>query len=572
MKHTHRFQLLVTEKYLLLPILDKADESVISILDSQGNTFRKFNARITEKPPLYYIKLDISTLLHTTIDIQIDTDNLSNSPASLLKQVATYDRPYTEIYRPTYHYSAPEGWINDPNGLYYNEGVYHMYYQHNPYGNRWGNMSWGHATSENMVDWTTQPLAIEPNHLGDIYSGSIVIDKQNVAGFGEGTVIALYTAAGLQQTQCLAYSTDNGNTFTNYTHNPILENLSSTDFRDPKVFWHEETGKWIMVLATSPTITFYSSTNLKDWTLISEFGTGIGSHKGVWECPDLFKLPYGKTYRWVLLVSINAGGPNKGSATQYFIGDFDGIAFTPEPLPYPLWLDYGKDCYAGVTWHNGPKDKPIYIAWMSNWQYANKLPTKNFKNVMTLVRVLDIGTNGEHMILKSYPIKDVKKKREKKVEFQTQLLDKSLYIQYLLDDNQGAYEIILEFDIVDHKTSKILLNLSNTLGEQLTYILNLNKGKLTLDRSTSGDTSFSKKFSKHKVIAPLQVEKKYKLKLYIDKCSSELFINKGKTTMSNLIFPTEPYNTLDLTVEDGRIDISKFRIHSLLTSEHLDDQ
>lgn len=566
-KDIQRFQLDVTERYLLFPINDKKDENTIVIYDIQGNVFLSFNARLTDKAPVYYIKIDISALLQTTIDIEINTDKPLEPFTDLLKQVESYEHPDAELHRPIYHYSSLEGWINDPVGLFFNKGVYHLYYQHNPYGTKWGNMSWGHATSDNMIDWATQPIALKPHDLGDIYSGSIVIDNQNCAGFGENAVIALYTAAADTQTQCLAYSTDDGHTFTNYAHNPILINEDKTDFRDPKVFWHEETNKWIMALATSPSITFYSSTNLKEWTLLSEFGVGIGSHKGVWECPDLFRLPYGKTHRWILLVSVNAGGPNKGSATQYFIGDFDGVTFTPETLPYPLWLDYGKDCYAGVTWHNNPKDKPVYIAWMSNWQYANILPTKTFKNVMTLPRTLDIGTNGEHMTLKSYPIRELKKKREHQEEFPTQLVDKSVHIEYMLDDNQGVYEIILEFDIVDIKTSKVHFSLCNTVGESLKYTLNLNKGKLVLDRSTTGNNSFSKKFSKHKIIAPLQVEKKYKLKLYVDKCSAELFINKGKTAMTNLIFPTEPYNTLDLTVEDGRIDISKFRIYSFHEEE-----
>lgn len=566
-KDTQSFQLDVTEKYLLFPINDKKDKNTTTILDNQGNLFLTFNARITDKPPKYYIKIDVHTLIDTSIEIEISTSKPLLPFAEFIKQAEYYEHPDIELHRPTYHYSSPEGWINDPVGLFYNKGIYHLYYQHNPYGMKWGNMSWGHATSENLIDWTTQPLALVPNELGAIYSGSIVIDSQNCAGFGENAIIALYTAAADTQTQCLAYSTDDGYTFTNYEHNPILINEDKTDFRDPKVFWHTETNKWIMSLATSPTISFYSSTDLKEWTLLSEFGSGIGSHKGVWECPDLFKLPYGKTHRWVLLVSINAGGPNKGSATQYFIGNFDGTTFTAETLPYPLWLDYGKDCYAGTTWHNNPKDKPLYIAWMSNWQYANILPTKTFKNAMTLPRTLDIGNNGEHMIVKSYPIRELKKKRERIEEFPTQLVDKAVDIEYLLDDNQGVYELILDFDIVDLNTSKIRVSLQNTVGESLQYTFNLNKGKLVIDRSTTGEHSFSKKFCKHKITAPLQIEKKYKLKLYIDKCSAELFINKGKTAMTNLIFPTEPYNTLNITVEDGRIDITKFRIYSFHEEE-----
>ncbi|MCC9042216.1 glycoside hydrolase family 32 protein [Myroides sp. M-43] len=567
MKHTVSFQVAIIDNYLLFPIHDKSEESTITILDEEGNLFKTFHIRIAERPPLYYLKIDVSAFINTSLELEFNSRKLLDITPSHIKQTGDYQHQDIELHRPTYHYNSSEGWIDNPVGLFYNTGIYHLYYQHNPYGTKWGNLSWGHATSNNMVDWTTQSLALRPNNLGEIYSGSTIIDKQNCAGFGENAIIAFYTASADTQTQCIAFSTDNGHTFSNYEHNPILTNTTNTDFKDPKVFWHEETNKWIMALATFQSVLFYSSTNLKEWLLLSEFGMGIGSHKGLWECPDLFKLPYGKTYKWVLFVSVTAGGHNKGSAVQYFIGNFDGVTFTPETLPYPLWLDYGKDCYAGTTWHNSPKDKPVYIAWMSNWQYANILPTKIFKNAMTLPRTLDIGNNGEHMIVKSYPIRELKSRREKKQEFQTQLIDKSLHIQYLLDDNQGAYEIILEFDIVESKTSEIHLTLSNTINEKITYTLNLDKGKLTLDRTDSGEISFSKKFTKHKITAPLQREKKYKIKLYVDKCSSELFINKGKTAMTNLIFPNEPYNTLDLEIEQGRIDITKFRIYSFQKEE-----
>ncbi|KUF44922.1 hypothetical protein AV926_08215 [Myroides marinus] len=566
MKHTHRFQVSVTDKYLLFPYHDKSDESQISILDNKGNVIRQFHTRITDKPPLYYIKFDSAELLHTTVVLSIVTDLPLNSVTDIIKQSSDPDPTTLDDFRPVYHFTAPTGWLSSPNGLFYKKGNYHLYYQHNAYGNKYENIISTHAVSDNMIDWHTKNTPTYIGNINETHNKSIVIDKENIAGFGKNAILAFYTSCMSPYSIHLAYSSNKGKTFTSYTNNPILAYNTDQEINDPKVFWHDASKSWIMVISTSPTISIYNSSNLKDWNKLSDFGVGISSNKGTWHSPDLFELPYGKTTKWVLLLNTKTGAPNGGSGTQYFIGEFDGKTFTADNISTALWLDYGKDHTSSMIWHNTPKDKVTYIAWMSNWEYTKNLPSKAFKNAMTIPRNLELGTNGEQIVLKSYPVKELKKIREEVSEFQTQLLDKSLNIQYFLDDNQGAYEIILEFDIVDTKTQRVKFSLLNTEGERLQYTLDLTKGLLLVDRSESGDCSFSKRFSKKLITAPLQVEKKYKFKLYVDKCSAELFLNKGKTVMTNLIFPSEPYNSLQLSVEEGRIDITKFRVHSLHNS------
>lgn len=563
MKQTILIPLQITQSTLLLPIDDCLQENKIELIDINNEVILAFNAKLTTSKPHYYTPIDVTKYIGQQITIKVQDTLLQDTLAQNITQDKSYNYLHNEEHRPIYHFSSPFGWINDPNGLFYDKGKFHLYFQYNPYGVKWGNMSWGHASSSNLIHWKNHQTALLPNELGDIFSGSIVIDKQNTAGFGENAICAFYTSATDKQVQSLAYSTDNGMTFTNYEHNPILVDENYKDFRDPKLFWHQETNKWIMSLATGQTITFYGSTNLKEWSRLSEFGQGIGNHDGVWECPDLFQVANNKDSKWVLFVSINPGGPNGGNATQYFIGEFDGITFTPDDIPYPLWIDYGRDNYAGVTWHNNPRKKPKYIGWMSNWDYANDIPTKHFKNAMTLPRTIELANNGKHFYLKNYPVKEVKELRVEKVDISTQLLQKSLNINNFLEDNNGAYEILIDFAIVENSTSKVVLTLSNHESEKLTFSLNLHKETLTVDRSESGNISFSDKFANTKIIAPLVKEQKYQLKLFIDKASAELFVNKGKLAITNTIFPSEPYNNIHLEVEKGAIDITKFNIYNL---------
>ena len=323
-----------------------------------------------------------------------------------------------EMYRPQIHFSPQAHWMNDPNGMVYYKGVYHLFFQYYPDSTVWGPMHWGHATSTDLIHWLEQPIALYPDSIGLIFSGSVVVDKNNTSGFGKkGQVplVAIFTHHNMGgekqmrndfQNQSIAYSLDEGKTWIKYTGNPVLKNPGIRDFRDPKVMWYEPQKKWVMTLATKDRVTFYSSPNLKDWTKETEFGETLGAHGGVWECPDLFSLndDYGKKV-WVLTVSINPGGPNKGSATQYFLGDFDGNKFTPISTA-TRWIDYGTDDYAGVTWSNTGNRK-IFLGWMSNWQYATVVPTIKWRSATTFPRDLKLKYVGKEMFLASLPISEL---------------------------------------------------------------------------------------------------------------------------------------------------------------------
>src|SRR2546421_4306358 len=322
-----------------------------------------------------------------------------------------------EMFRPRVHFTPSAHWINDPNGMVYYKGIYHLFFQYHPYSSVWGPMHWGHATSTDMIHWKREPIAIYPDKLGTIFSGSAILDVNNTSGFGQNgkpPLVAIFTQhdadgekAGRNdfQNQSIAFSIDHGKTWTKYAGNPVLKNPGITDFRDPKVMWYKPQKKWIMTLATKDRITFYSSRNLKDWKKESEFGETVGAHDGVWECPDLFTLDDNAKKIWVLIVNLNPGGPNRGSATQYFLGDFDGNKFTPYDT-VTRWIDYGPDEYAGVTWSN-TGDRKIFLGWMSNWLYANVVPTKSWRNAMTIPRELKIMHTGEDILVASEPVKEL---------------------------------------------------------------------------------------------------------------------------------------------------------------------
>lgn len=320
-------------------------------------------------------------------------------------QEPAIDELYNEQHRPQIHFSPKEKWMNDPNGMVYLNGNYHLFFQYHPGSTIWGPMHWGHAISKDLIHWDEQPIALYPDSLGTIFSGSAVLDFNNTSGFGKDgkiPLIAIFThhdtigakaRTNNYQSQSIAYSLDEGKTWTKYANNPVVKNPGIRDFRDPKVMWYEDGKKWVMTLATKDRVTFYSSKNLKEWTKESEFGETVGAHGGVWECPDLFPLKYKGDNVWVLMVSINPGGPNKGSATQYFTGKFDGKNFTPFQTD-TRWIDYGTDNYAGVTWSN-TRDRKIFLGWMSNWQYARVVPTEKWRSAMTVPRDLNLEKIGD---------------------------------------------------------------------------------------------------------------------------------------------------------------------------------
>ena len=552
----------IQSSYLLIPVEEKAPEIKISVLASNPTHQYAFDVHLAVDKIDYWVPLDVKELKDQNLTLSFLGVNESILGIKEIKQSNEFEFEYNEKYRPQFHFSPEYGWMNDPNGMVYLDGEYHLFYQYNPYGSMWGNMHWGHAVSTDLNSWTYLPTAIAPDSLGAIFSGSAVIDVNNTAGFGKNAMVAIYTSAGRVQSQSIAYSTDKGRTFTKYEGNPVIPNPGIPDFRDPKVFWHNESNQWIMSLATKQTITFYGSANLKSWTRLSEFGDGIGSHGGVWECPDLVPLDYNGKTKWVLLVSINPGGPNGGSATQYFIGDFDGKTFRADALPYPLWMDYGRDNYAGVTWSNIPENdgRKIFMGWMSNWDYANNVPTKNFRSAMTVARELKIANNGKHLVVSNYPVSETKTLRALESAKKDVVVEKEVVLSNLLDKNKGTYEI--EMTLKPQNAGIFGFILQNSKNEELEFRFDMTTGFFSIHRHKSGLVDFEGRFAAG-MNAPLVKKDAYKVRVLVDKASAEIFINEGELALTTIFFPTEVMNKLKFYTKEGKFSAEHIKIYQI---------
>jgi fructan beta-fructosidase len=552
----------IQSSYILIPIEEKAAEVRTTVNFNGDKVNPVYYLRLAHTKIDYWVKLDVKNYKNKTVSLTFEGVENTLLGIENIKQSDKFEFEYNEKYRPQFHFSPEYGWMNDPNGMVYFEGEYHLFYQYNPYGTMWGNMHWGHAVSTDLTSWTYLPTALAPDSLGDIFSGSAVIDVNNTAGFGKNAMIAIYTSNGKTQQQSIAYSTDKGRTFTKYAKNPVLHNPGITDFRDPKVSWNEAANQWVMALATKQTVTFFGSPNLKDWTKLSEFGEGIGSHAAVWECPDLFPMTYQGKTKWVLIVSLNPGGPNGGSVTQYFIGDFNGKTFKPDALPYPLWLDYGRDNYAGVTFSNIPKTdgRRIFLGWMSNWDYANQVPTKNFRGANTVPRELTITNNGKHLILSSYPVRELTNLKGKVIVKSNLLVEKETTITELLKNNEGSYEI--EMTIKPENAGVFGFSLNNSKNETLKFNFDNTTGFLSIDRKKSGLIDFNDRFAMG-MNAPLIKRDVYRIRLLVDKASAEIFVNEGEITMTTLFFPTETMNQLKFYSNDGKFSVENIKINNI---------
>ncbi|KIC95310.1 glycoside hydrolase family 32 protein [Flavihumibacter solisilvae] len=476
-------------------------------------------------------------------------------PALLTGQQVA-DPVSSEFYRPVYHFTPKANWMNDPNGLVYHKGLYHLFFQYYPGATRWGPMHWGHATSSDLLTWKEQPIALYPDSLGYIFSGSAVVDKGNTSGFGregKAPLVAIFThhhpdgeknGRKDYQVQSLAYSIDDGKTWAKYAGNPVLNNPGIADFRDPKVSWYEPAEKWIMTLATKDRIAFYSSPDLKEWTKESEFGETSGAHGGVWECPDLLPFDHNGKKMWILLVSINPGAPNGGSGTQYFVGDFDGKRFTPLE-PESKWMDPGTDNYAGVTFFN-TGGKVILIGWMSNWQYGQDVPTKAWRSAMTLPRELSIAESGGRIYLVSKPIKEVKKLFEKEIVIKNPAINRDIFEGKAMK-GPGAYRILIsgmparDFSIV----------LSNEVGNELIIGFDSSSGNYFIDRRKSGDVGFEPGFAKKIPSRRVSGTTTIDLELYIDVASVEMFADNGLNVMTAIFFPNRKMDKLSIRSSPG---------------------
>lgn len=555
------------KKFLLLPVQDDAPEGKVNIVvNNEGQLTQSMNIRLARERVDSYVPLDLSAYVNQKVSIDIAGMPSSSLCWKELKMSDSFDMTNKEMFRPVYHHTPAYGWMNDPNGMFYKDGVYHLYFQYNPYGSVWGNMHWGHSTSTDLMHWKFEGCAIVPDAWGAIFSGSCVVDHNNTAGFGKGAVVAFYTSAkatpwGDVQSQSMAYSLDNGKTFTKYEGNPILTS-SEKDFRDPKVFWYAPGKHWVMMLAVGQHMEIYSSVNLKEWKKESEFGAMQGAHGGVWECPDLVEIPVEGTRekKWVLICNLNPGGPFGGSAAQYFVGSFDGKKFVNESPTQTKWMDWGKDNYATVTWNNAPDGRCIALGWMSNWQYANNVPTRQYRSANTLARDLTLYREGQELYLKSTPSSEVKKARGKKVSIPSFKVSEKHEMVNLFEEKQGAYEV--EIVIQNAGASKIAFCLLNDKGEKVSMYYDLNRKQFVMDRSESGKVDFSKDFPAV-TVAPVNVDKELTLRLFVDRSSVEAFGEDGKFVMTNLVFPSQPYVKMCFEADKNGYAVKSLNVYKL---------
>ena len=473
-----------------------------------------------------------------------------------------------EKFRPQFHFTPKVGWMNDPNGLVYYNGNYHLFYQYYPDSTVWGPMHWGHAKSKDLLHWQHRKIALYPDNLGYIFSGSAVIDKNNTTGFGKDALVTMFTyhdpikekeGSILFQTQGIAYSNDEGETWHKYEHNPVIENPGIRDFRDPKVFRNEEKAIWQMVLVAKDHVEFYESPNIKDWKKISEFTFEDNPPLGVWECPDFFKLNVEGTdeEKWVLIVSHGSGAPNGGSGTRYFVGDYDGTTFTTHHKT-SQWIDYGTDDYAGVTFNNIPNNKRIFMGWMSNWGYAITTPTKTWRSAMTLPRELSLIKENNHYILKNNPIDELNSlcKSISKVEIEGKFPYQFSY--------RNLQQSVVSFNT--EIRDSLVIKLSNNNSEAVTIKYDKNDGLLKLDRTQSGQVDFNEKY-KNSSYQTLYIGQKEKLsfKLVLDASSIEIFVNNGEYVMTNQIFPNESFTNFEIFPKNS-IKINDFKIQMIRKS------
>ena len=537
-----------TVECLWLPLEDGAAEAVV-VPQRGGADTTPLNVRLAQSKVDYYMPFYMCGVEALRVENcsyeSLCWANLSTSAPEI-----------DTAYRQDVHFSPERGWMNDPNGMFYKDGEWHLYYQYNPYGSKWGNMSWGHAVSRDLVNWEHHKAVLFPDELGAIFSGSAVVDEHNTAGFGEGAVVAIYTSAGARQSQSIAYSLDGGESFTKYEGNPVLTS-HRVDFRDPKVFWHTPTQKWIMVLAAGNAMEIYSSKNLKEWAFESRTGEDYGYHTGVWECPDLFELPYEGGSKWVLLCSSSI--PEKGGSTvQYFVGEFDGHTFTPDcKCAKADLLNYGRDYYATVSWSGAPDGRRVVIGWQNNWDYGNDLPTIGYRSYMSVPHQLKLVNHRGKAKLVAEPVAELWAKSRtihtcKSVEV------KDKYNAWRHNCENGAY--VAECNIENTSAQVVGLKLFNDSGDWVDVCFDFAEGVLKVDRTNSGALDFHKKFASVS-IAPLSEATKQSLKVVVDRSSIECFTDIA--ALSNLVFPNGCYTRLSFYTIGGSATISDLTIKDI---------
>ena len=595
-------------KYLLLPVQEEKDEAQVIL--STGNADDTWmDVRLAQNGADYYVPFNLKKNAAgkatdgKTATVKILGLKKDALALNLMKLSDTFDTTNTDEYRPSYHFTPLYGWMNDPNGMVYKDGEYHLYFQYNPYGSKWGNMHWGHAVSKDLVHWEHLDPAIARDPVGHIFSGSSVVDKKNTAGFGKNAIIAIYTnnsSVNHDEVQCIAYSNDNGRTFTKYEGNPVLTPFDGLkDFRDPKVFWYEKGKCWYMIVSADKETRFYKSKNLKKWTYVSAFGKGLGQQPCQYECPDFFQLPVNgdkKKMKWVMTMNINPGCWFGGSATEYFVGDFDGKKFTCPDANEVKWLDWGKDHYATVTFSN-TGDRVLGITWMSNWQYANLTPFKQNRGANGLPRELKLyEKNGKYYISEDVAPEVYALRKDTKNVADASVADEKM-LAGVAANMEGAFEI--EADVTPDANGIAGIEISNNKRERTMIYFDMKQGKVVMDRTESGLTDFGKQAVPHDIElawdkqraaegkepariansinykndfalatwAPLSLcengKKTYHVDIFVDKSSVELFVDGGRIAMTNLVFPVAPYENVKLYTQGGKAEFKNLKVHKL---------
>ena len=567
----------VTEqgKYLLLPVQDAGEEATIHVL-ANGKEERSIVVRLATQKVDYYVPLDLTPYQGKHVVLNVVTPQGRSTVREAQQDACwkhisisnTFDTANREKYRPAYHHTPLYGWMNDPNGMVYKDGVWHLCYQWNPFGSKWQNMTWGHSSSRDLIHWEHHEPTLLPDGLGTIFSGSSAVDVANSAGFGKDAVVTLYTSAATSQIQSLAYSTDGGYKFSTYEGNPVLP--FESEARDPNMWWNNETKQWTLVLAHAleHEMLIFTSPDLKQWTLQSAFGKGLGAQDGVWECPDLFELPVANTNvkKWVLVCNINPGGPFGGSATQYFVGDFDGKTFKVDVdaagnVP-TKWMDFGKDHYATVSWSDAPDGRRTVIGWMSNWQYATEVPTLQYRSANTLPREMGLFEEKGQYYVSSTPSPELTALRGDLTHQAKRIsVSNKPHNISLPRANDGICEILMEVDA--RGADSLVMTFSNKAKEEVKLIYHVYKSELSFDRTRSGLVDFSQDFPAVTVAPTFSSKGKVKLRLFIDRSSMELFEQDGRFAMTNLVFPTSPYTTLSLESAGGKAKVTNLQVYSI---------
>ena len=594
-------------KYLLLPIQEEKDEAQV-ILSTGDKEDTWMDVRLAQNGVDYFVPFSLEknaagkSVKGNVAIVKILGLKKDALAVNLMKLSDTFDTTNTDYYRPSYHFTPLYGWMNDPNGMVYKDGEYHLYFQYNPYGSKWGNMHWGHAVSKDLVHWEHLDPAIARDPVGHIFSGSSVVDKKNTAGFGKDAIIAIYTnnSVNHDEVQCIAYSNDNGRTFTKYEGNPVLTPFDGLkDFRDPKVFWYEKGKCWYMIVSADKETRFYKSKNLKKWTYVSAFGKGLGQQPCQYECPDFFQLPVNgdkKKMKWVMTMNINPGCWFGGSATEYFVGDFDGKKFTCPDANEVKWLDWGKDHYATVTFSN-TGDRVLGITWMSNWQYANLTPFKQNRGANGLPRELKLyEKNGKYYISEDVAPEVYALRKDTKNVADASVADEKM-LAGVAANMEGAFEI--EADVTPDANGIAGIEISNNKRERTLIYFDMKQGKVVMDRTESGLTDFGKQAVPHDIElawdkqlaaegkqparitnsinykndfalatwAPLSLcengKKTYHVDIFVDKSSVELFVDGGRIAMTNLVFPVAPYENVKLYTQGGKAEFKNLKVHKL---------